>query len=67
VSIEVEEKINQIFGLSYLVTLTNLTHLSEYLNLFFKNNIPCMIEIPINHTDGFLQYYLAPKLLDENN
>ena len=66
ISIETKVKATQIFSMQFLELLTKLSNMSPHLNLLMNEGAPLLIDIPFNGTDGFLQYFLAPKLIEEN-
>jgi len=64
VKIELEENVAQTFALRYLNFFTKATPLSKQVNLYMSPEVPLMVEYTMDNL-GFVRYYLAPKIEDE--
>jgi proliferating cell nuclear antigen len=67
VSITVNEDVSLTFALRYLNMFAKATHLSSTVTLKMSSNVPLVCEYNIGDGGqmGFLRYYLAPKIDDE--
>lgn len=65
VIIKCEEPVNTLFGLSYINNFAKGNSLSSSVEINLSNQFPMMIHYSIEDY-GFLKYYLAPKMEDEN-
>ena len=66
VLITMKKPIKQRFALRYLNLFAKATSLAEKVTLHLKEDIPLMVEYQIAEM-GFLRYYLAPKIDEEED
>lgn len=66
VSLEVNEPVNVNFSIKYMNSFTKATTLSPRVRISLSNDVPIVIEYPIEEA-GYLRFYLAPKIDDEDN
>ncbi|KAK0403444.1 hypothetical protein QR680_016920 [Steinernema hermaphroditum] len=64
VSIQVNEPVNVNFSIKYMNMFAKATSLSERVTLSISNDVPVVVEYPIED-NGHLRYYLAPKIDEE--
>jgi proliferating cell nuclear antigen len=64
IMIELEEPVSQTFALRYLNSFTKATPLSKTVTLSLGPDVPLVTEYKMNDL-GFVRYYLAPKIDDE--
>jgi proliferating cell nuclear antigen len=65
VSISMRQPADVSFSLKFLTQFTKATPLSETVRLEFSNECPMLIEYPIGDM-GYIRFYLAPKVDDED-
>ncbi len=66
IEIQCEEPVNSTYGLQYLNSFAKASSLSTHVSLHLSNQYPLMIEYEIENM-GFVKFYLAPKMDDEDN
>lgn len=66
IDIKCEEEVNNAYGLQYLNSFAKASSLSTHVNLFLSSKYPLMIQYEIENM-GFVKFYLAPKMDDDNN
>ena len=66
VSIELNEPVNLTFALRYLNSFTKATPLSEQVSLRLSAQLPIVVQYIIDDI-GYVSYYLAPKIEDDDN
>jgi proliferating cell nuclear antigen len=66
VIIDMQEPVKLSFALRYLNLFTKATALGPFVTLSMSPDIPIVVEYPIESTHGFIRYFLAPKI-DEND
>eukprot|EP01096_Ripella_sp_DP13-Kostka_P016525 TRINITY_DN807_c0_g1_i1.p1 TRINITY_DN807_c0_g1~~TRINITY_DN807_c0_g1_i1.p1 ORF type:complete len:262 (+),score=161.89 TRINITY_DN807_c0_g1_i1:79-864(+) len=66
VTISLEEPVNLSFALRYLNFFTKATGLANTVTLSISPDIPVMLEYPMTDL-GYVRYYLAPKIDEEEN
>ena len=66
VSVEVKEPVNVNFSIKYMNQFTKATSLSPRVRISLCNDVPIVIEYQIEE-NGYLRFYLAPKIDDEDN
>ncbi|KAH7729313.1 PCN-1 protein [Aphelenchoides avenae] len=64
VDIEVKEAVSLNFSIKYMNQFAKATSLSNRVRISMCNNVPVVIEYGIEE-NGFLRFYLAPKIDDE--
>jgi len=64
--IECGEKVSSSYGLQYLNSFAKASSLSTTVSLNLSSSFPLMIEYDIENR-GFVKFYLAPKMDDDNN
>jgi len=64
VLIQLEEPVQQTFALRYLTSFTKATALSKSVTISMGAEVPLVTEYEIDDL-GFVRYYLAPKIDDE--
>lgn len=64
VVIQTDEQVCLSFALRYLTMFTKATNLSTMVNVSLSNDSPLVVKYDIANL-GSLQYYLAPKISDE--
>ncbi|ODQ52330.1 proliferating cell nuclear antigen [Saitoella complicata NRRL Y-17804] len=62
-SIELSESVTLTFSLKYLVNFTKATPLAGAVTLQMSNDVPLLVEYKME--GGYLRYYLAPKIQDD--
>ncbi|ORY01952.1 proliferating cell nuclear antigen [Basidiobolus meristosporus CBS 931.73] len=65
VSIELNQKVSLTFALKYLSQFTKASPLSSRVTLNISNEVPLLVEYKIGDI-GYLHYYLAPKINEED-
>ncbi|CAI5437878.1 unnamed protein product [Caenorhabditis angaria] len=65
VSLEVKEPVNVNFSIKYMNQFTKATSLGDRVRLSLRNDVPVVVEYPIED-NGFLKFYLAPKIDDDD-
>ncbi|KJE94486.1 proliferating cell nuclear antigen [Capsaspora owczarzaki ATCC 30864] len=66
VVINMAQPVTLIFALRYLNSFAKATPLSESVSLSMSREVPLVVEYKMNDT-GYVRFYLAPKLEDEEN
>jgi proliferating cell nuclear antigen len=66
VTIEMSEPVTLAFAGRYLMHFTKATALSPVVQLSLSHDIPLVVEYKIEDI-GFVKYFLAPKIEDEDN
>ena len=66
VMIEMDEPVELTFALRYLNFFTKATSLGPTVILSMSPEVPVVVEYPIGET-GFIKYYLAPKIDEEED
>nr|CAD7201526.1 unnamed protein product [Timema douglasi] len=66
VTIEMQEPVTLNFACRYLNSFTKATPLSPTVQLSLSHDVPLVVEYKIGDI-GFIRYYLAPKIDDEEN
>jgi proliferating cell nuclear antigen len=66
VSIELNEPVNLTFALRYLNSFTKATPLSEQVSIRLSAQLPIVVQYIIDDI-GYVSYYLAPKIEDDDN
>jgi len=64
IKIELQDNVSQTFALRYLNFFTKATPLSKTVNLYMSPEVPLMVEYAMEEL-GFVRYYLAPKIEDD--
>jgi len=64
VNITVKEPVKVTFSVKYLNQFAKATNLSKRVRLSISNNVPIVVEYIIPD-DGYLKFYLAPKIDDD--
>ena len=59
-----EEQVNLSFALRYLTMFTKASNLSSLVNVSLSNEAPLVVKYEIQNL-GSLQYYLAPKISED--
>ncbi|XP_038061632.1 proliferating cell nuclear antigen-like [Patiria miniata] len=65
VTVQLNEPVTQSFALKFLCAFTKATSLSDTVNLSLTQDTPVVVEYPIAQ-HGYLRFYLAPKIEEEN-
>ncbi|KAF2437329.1 proliferating cell nuclear antigen [Karstenula rhodostoma CBS 690.94] len=66
IEIEMTEPVALTFSLKYLVNFCKASGLSDKVKLKLSAEVPLLVEYPLSEgTNSFLQFYLAPKIGDE--
>ncbi|GJE96300.1 proliferating cell nuclear antigen [Phanerochaete sordida] len=63
VRIEMNQHVNLTFSLKYLVNFSKSSSLSSNVQLMMSNDVPLLVSYDFNQ--GFIRYYLAPKIGDD--
>lgn len=66
IEIQCDEHVNSNYGLQYLNSFAKASSLSSHVTLHMSNQFPLMIEYEIENM-GYVKFYLAPKMDDEEN
>jgi len=66
ITIQMEEGVCLTFALRYLNFFTKATALSTRVTLSMSKDVPLVVEYRIGDNLGYVRYYLAPKIEDEN-
>lgn len=66
VTIELQEPVQLNFAARYLNFFTKATNLSDTVTLSMSVGTPLVVEYPIGET-GYIRYYLAPKLDEDED
>lgn len=64
VVLQTEEQVNLSFALRYMTMFTKATNLSSLVNVNLSNDAPLVVKYEIQNL-GSLQYYLAPKISED--
>eukprot|EP01095_Lingulamoeba_sp_RSL-Kostka_P009550 TRINITY_DN331_c0_g2_i1.p1 TRINITY_DN331_c0_g2~~TRINITY_DN331_c0_g2_i1.p1 ORF type:complete len:264 (-),score=107.44 TRINITY_DN331_c0_g2_i1:307-1098(-) len=65
-TIELEEDVQLSFALRYLNFFTKATPLSSTVVLSMSQEVPLVVEYPFDDELGYVRFYLAPKIEDED-
>lgn len=65
VLIKCNESVNKRYGLSYINNFSKASSLSNLVEVNFSENFPMKIHLDIDEL-GFIEFYLAPKLDDDD-
>lgn len=65
ITIEMSEPVEAVFALQYLNNFTKATPLSSFVTLSISPNVPMSVDYAVEGT-GYIRYYLAPKIDEEN-
>ncbi|KAI8978073.1 proliferating cell nuclear antigen [Pilobolus umbonatus] len=63
--IELQQSVSMTFSIKYLVNFTKATSLSPRVSLNLSKDVPLLVDYKLD-TVGYVRYYLAPKIGDEN-
>ncbi|KAI8138094.1 proliferating cell nuclear antigen [Fennellomyces sp. T-0311] len=63
--VDLQQSVSMAFSIKYLVNFTKATPLSSRVSLSMSNDVPLLVEYKLENI-GFVRYYLAPKIGDEN-
>ncbi|KAL1929269.1 hypothetical protein VTP01DRAFT_2328 [Rhizomucor pusillus] len=63
--IELQQSVSMAFSIKYLVNFTKATPLSSRVSLNLSSDVPLLVEYKLDNL-GYVRYYLAPKIGDEN-
>lgn len=66
VSVDVKDPVNVNFSIKYMNQFTKASSLSDRVRISLCNDVPVVIEYPIEE-NGYLRFYLAPKIDDDEN
>lgn len=66
VSIDLREPVNITFSIKYMNQFTKASGLCDTVKLSMSNDVPIVVEYDIEE-NGYLRFYLAPKIEDEEN
>jgi proliferating cell nuclear antigen len=66
IEIGCDEVVNSNYGLQYLNSFAKASSLSSHVTLNMSNQFPLMIQYDIENM-GYVKFYLAPKMDDEDN
>ena len=61
-----DEPVQQTFALKYLTSFTKATSLSKSVTISMGAEVPLVTEYKIEDL-GYVRYYLAPKINDDDN
>lgn len=67
VNIEMHESVTLTFAIRYLNLFCKATPLSKKVTLMMAANVPLVVHYEIDNDIGYIKYYLAPKLDDEES
>ena len=67
VLLEVVEPVNLSFALRYLNMFVKATPLSEQVMLSMSSEYPLMVQYDLPNALGFIRFYLAPRITEDNN
>lgn len=65
VAIEMREPVTQTYAMRFLIFFTKASCLSDQVQLSISHNVPLVVEYKIGD-EGYIRYYLAPKIDDED-
>ena len=65
IDIKCDENVSSNYGLQYLNSFAKASSLSGHVTLYLSSQFPLMIEYEIENM-GYVKFYLAPKMDDEN-
>jgi proliferating cell nuclear antigen len=65
VNIELTEPVSLTFALKYLVNFCKASALSDTVRICLAQEVPLLIEYPLQGNSSFLRFYLAPKISDD--
>ena len=63
-AIEEECNLDLTFGLQYLQNICNYGKITKQVQIKLHGDYPLRIDYPLDN-DGFVKYFLAPKMNDE--
>ncbi|KAI7889337.1 proliferating cell nuclear antigen [Mucor mucedo] len=63
--IELQQSVSMTFSIKYLVNFTKATPLSTRVTLNLSAEVPLLVDYKLDNL-GYVRYYLAPKIGDEN-
>jgi proliferating cell nuclear antigen len=63
--IELQQSVSMTFSIKYLVNFTKATPLSTRVSLNLSSDVPLLVDYKLENL-GYVRYYLAPKIGDEN-
>lgn len=66
VDIRCTEEVSCSYGLQYLNSFAKASSLSNVVTLYLSNQFPLMIDYEIENM-GYIKFYLAPKMEEDNN
>ncbi|KAJ3008616.1 hypothetical protein HKX48_008430 [Thoreauomyces humboldtii] len=64
-TIELNQSVALTFSLKYLTNFTKATPLSDTVSLSMSAEVPLLVEYKVSEV-GYIRYYLAPKIGDDN-
>ncbi|XP_058083419.1 proliferating cell nuclear antigen-like [Magnolia sinica] len=64
--IQMKEAVSLTFALRYMISFTKATPLSNMVTISMSSDLPIVVEYKIAEM-GYLRYYLAPKIEDEED
>ena len=59
--IKIIDEVSEKYSLKYLATYAKSCSFGSRVSIFLKKNSPIILEYKIDHIDGILKYYIAPK------
>ncbi|KAF2435867.1 proliferating cell nuclear antigen [Tothia fuscella] len=66
VEISLTEPVSLTFSLKYLLNFCKATGLSSSVELSLSSEVPLLVDYTLGSNNGFLRFYLAPKIGDED-
>ncbi|KAG1118922.1 hypothetical protein G6F42_013084 [Rhizopus arrhizus] len=63
--IELQQSVAMTFSIKYLVNFTKATPLAARVSLNLSTDVPLLVDYKLENL-GYVRYYLAPKIGDEN-
>lgn len=63
--IELQQSVAMTFSIKYLVNFTKATPLASRVSLNLSTDVPLLVDYKLENL-GYVRYYLAPKIGDEN-
>lgn len=63
--IELQQSVSMTFAIKYLVNFTKATPLSNRVSLNLSADVPLLVDYKLENL-GYVRYYLAPKIGDED-
>lgn len=61
-----QEPVSLTFACKYLISFTKATPLSAQVQLSMSADVPLVVEYVVQDL-GYIRYYLAPKIEDDDN